>query len=330
MTLRTILLVLFCFLGFMSAECLAKSTFHVSQLVTFGDSLSDNGNLYQKTLAYHQANPRMHVIPEDPYYRGRFCNGPVWVEYLAESLHLNTKHRNAVRNYAYGGSWVEPAELSHHLFPPSLRKQVDSYLAEIRPDEDLSHVLYSFWHGANDLLVNRNDIRQVTTDMVSMIHAQMERLIKHGARHFVVVNMPDLGTVPFNLQIRTTLVSEQSAASSMYNQKLTRMLAQLKELYPVDIAEVDIFTPIQIVSTENTYRGEYFRKSRFPCYKGRAALIHIESNELENPASVLLEHVCRDPDNYVFWDWIHPSTKVQKLVGLDAMSALIAEGLVVE
>ena len=44
------------------------------RLVVFGDSLSDNGNLY---LASGGTQP-----PSPPYYQGRFSSGPVFTELL--------------------------------------------------------------------------------------------------------------------------------------------------------------------------------------------------------------------------------------------------------
>ena len=45
-----------------------------SRLVVFGDSLSDNGNLY---LISGGTQP-----PSPPYYQGRFSSGQVWTERL--------------------------------------------------------------------------------------------------------------------------------------------------------------------------------------------------------------------------------------------------------
>ena len=47
----------------------------VEELIVFGDSLSDNGNLYAAA-----------GVPGPPYFEGRFSNGPTWVEVLAERL----------------------------------------------------------------------------------------------------------------------------------------------------------------------------------------------------------------------------------------------------
>src|ERR1700722_9994900 len=45
------------------------------KLIIFGDSYSDNGNVYQLT---------QEAIPNSlRYYQGRFSNGPAWAEYFA-------------------------------------------------------------------------------------------------------------------------------------------------------------------------------------------------------------------------------------------------------
>ena len=44
-----------------------------SQLVAFGDSLSDTGNVFAVT-----------GTPVPPYYDGNYSNGPVWVDRLAQ------------------------------------------------------------------------------------------------------------------------------------------------------------------------------------------------------------------------------------------------------
>ena len=59
-----------------------------SDIVVFGDSLSDNGNLF-----------RLTGQPPPPYFKGRFSNGPVWVERLAAPLGLD-----GITDFALGGA----------------------------------------------------------------------------------------------------------------------------------------------------------------------------------------------------------------------------------
>ena len=64
----------------------------IKDVYVFGDSLSDNGNIY---VASGGALP-----PSPPYYQGRFSNGPVWVETLAAMLGAR------LNDFAVGGAFT--------------------------------------------------------------------------------------------------------------------------------------------------------------------------------------------------------------------------------
>src|SRR3982751_1578079 len=69
-----------------------------SNLVMFGDSLSDIGNIAQAPL----------INTPGPYYwNGRFSNGPVYAETLATGLGLPALNRSTAsggNDFAYGGA----------------------------------------------------------------------------------------------------------------------------------------------------------------------------------------------------------------------------------
>ena len=56
---------------------LYKSKPQFQNVVVFGDSLSDQGNVFLHSN---------ETFPLEPYYKGRFSNRRVWVELLAEQL----------------------------------------------------------------------------------------------------------------------------------------------------------------------------------------------------------------------------------------------------
>jgi phospholipase/lecithinase/hemolysin len=62
-------------------------------LFVFGDSLSDIGNLFEKTAGLVPSSSR--------YFEGRFSNGPLAVEILAEALGLPSSRST---NFAIGGA----------------------------------------------------------------------------------------------------------------------------------------------------------------------------------------------------------------------------------
>ena len=88
--------------GTMPAKAKIRS---LSNLFSFGDSLSDNGNsksVSQNTIGF--------TFPPAPFDDGRFSNGPVALEYLWQIFNPgNTNFKNSLSgsngtNYAIGGS----------------------------------------------------------------------------------------------------------------------------------------------------------------------------------------------------------------------------------
>ena len=72
-----------------------------SDLIIFGDSLSDTGNVFIVTGG---ALPSQSA---GPYAGGRFSNGPLWVETLANGLGLPTSASPFLvggNNYAFAGA----------------------------------------------------------------------------------------------------------------------------------------------------------------------------------------------------------------------------------
>src|SRR6516164_3574154 len=68
-----------------------------SNLIVFGDSISDTGNGFLFTGG---------VATAPPYFDGHFSNGPMWVEVLADRLGLPAPAPSlgGGTNYAFGGA----------------------------------------------------------------------------------------------------------------------------------------------------------------------------------------------------------------------------------
>src|SRR5918997_5204679 len=90
-------------------------------LIVLGDSLSDTGNA------------------------GRFSNGPVWVEHVAERIGARLRPSGeGGTNYAVGGARARGG-------PTDLRAQADAFLSAWRGQLDPT-TLYIVYGGGNDLL----------------------------------------------------------------------------------------------------------------------------------------------------------------------------------
>lgn len=133
----------------------STSAFAYSYMVAFGDSLSDNGNI------------------------GRFTDGPIWVETLADYLEAD------LYDFAYGGATTGLDNPAAGSPITGLQWQVDNYLA---PTND---ALYTVWAGGNDFLQERSFITAANN-----VGTALENLYADGARDILVGNLPDIGSTP--------------------------------------------------------------------------------------------------------------------------------------
>jgi cholinesterase len=167
-------------------------------VIVYGDSLSDNGNLFAATI------PFTGGTPPPPYYMGRFSNGPVAVEQLASLLgtplidHAFGGATTGFGNQADGGTQTSLGPLG---IPGMLAE-----LAGFPPPASLTPTaLFVVWGGANDFEIGGSVA--VAVGDIDAIVAQLQAL---GATHILVPGLPDLGLTPeFMGQPSATLFSEQ-------------------------------------------------------------------------------------------------------------------------
>ncbi|HBI21017.1 MAG TPA: lysophospholipase [Legionella sp.] len=194
----------------------------LNKIVVFGDSLSDNGNLYEYMK---------HELPlSPPYFQGRFTNGPVWVELLADAYYPKDGPAHLL-DYAFGGAGVseevDDDDDEEVLF--TLRREVDSYLLSHQDQADASS-LYIVWMGSNNYLGVPTDEEQAVAAVVLGIRHDVERLVKKGAQHIMVVNVSDLGRTPAAKDFDA--VDALTSLSNKHNQRLKENMAELRQLYP--------------------------------------------------------------------------------------------------
>lgn len=231
-----------------------KEVSRFDALFVFGDSLSDIGNDYigSSGLGVVPAIPPS-TSPHRTYFNGRFSNGPVAVEYLWWLLSLQPPgSAGALRpslaspgipssgglSYAFGGSGTGLGTDLGGLVVPGLIAQVGLFAEADRVKAAPRRSLYVVMSGANDYLPTPGSQPSAPADSVANIVAAVISLYATGARHVVVVNLPDLGTVPL-VSPDPGLASLMSALSREHNVLLSQALAGLRlpglTLYPVDI-----------------------------------------------------------------------------------------------
>lgn len=259
-----------------------------SQIYVFGDSLSDTGNSLKAT----------GVPPSPPYFQGRFSNGPVWSEYLANDLGLTEQQQT---NYAFGGA---NSGSDNTLVPglqglPGLQQQIDSYKATNTSADP--NALYVLWAGANDYLSRSTTNPAVPVKNVS---TAVNSLADYGAKNIVVLNLPDLGKLPGtsgDIQVSNGL----SALSQAHNEGLAANLNFLSQQSDVNIIPVDVNSLFSL------------------------AIANPQQFNFTNVTQSCLTQtsVCANPDKYLFWDDIHPTSAAHKFVGELAFSTLDSQAV---
>ncbi|MDP3268479.1 MAG: SGNH/GDSL hydrolase family protein [Legionella sp.] len=186
-------------------------------MVIFGDSLSDNGNLYRYMWNKLPLSP--------PYYAGRFSNGPLWIERLYDSYYQD--YREGFQDYAVGGAG---AVLSYkENLPYTLTFELNNYLYwHTYGKKETS--LYTIWIGANNYLNGPTNVESITDSVVAAIGNVVERIIGYGGNKFFLVNLPDLGRIPQARDMKLQPLLTQLV--DLHNQKLTLLVNALRQKYP--------------------------------------------------------------------------------------------------
>ncbi len=254
-------------------------------LYVFGDSFSDDGNVFKYTGGSTPLSP--------PYFEGRFSNGPVWVEYLANKLGTTST------NFAYGGS---STGIGNAVIPevplPGLLTQTKLF-TQANPNAD-ANALYTVWAGANDYLFG--GVTDPTVPLNNLSTA-VTSLYTAGARNIMVVDLADMGKFPAR-RVNSEISSSLNALTEAHNSGLAATLDYLSQQKPdINIIPLDVNSLFNRAIAAPTKFG--FTNVTDSCLIGVV--------------------VCDNPNEYLFWDDSHPTTTAHKLIGELAFSALKPE-----
>ncbi len=190
-----------------------------SEFVVFGDSLSDNGNLFAENGGTFPASP--------PYFEGRFSNGPVWAENLAPLLGANGA---AFQDFARGTATTLEV----------LNDQVTPFVSGGGVD---ATGLYALWAGPDDFLdLQGGGDPQVLVDAaVANISSSISALAGAGAQNILVGNMPNLGSTPLAISGGPLVIVGATALTTAFNTALDAELASLELSLGIDLMLLDAF-----------------------------------------------------------------------------------------
>lgn len=161
------------------------------------------------------------------------------------------------------------------------------------------NALYAVWGGGNDYLFgNPSNADQTVNNLSDSIGA----LATAGAKNILVFNLPDLGKTPFAAKVNPNLLSDLTVE---HNQKLAAALGNFSSIPGVNIIPVD--TNSLFAQVLNNPEKFGFKNATGSCVIGDFSSI---------------QSVCNNPNDFVFFDAVHPTTGAYKLVADAALTAV--------
>ena len=236
------------------------------RLIAFGDSLTDDGHGFD-----------------------RYTNGPVWVDYLAAGLAIPT-----VDNRAWGGAMTGYGN-ARALDWSGLGWQVDQFA----PTPDLATTLFTVWIGTNDIYDGDAD---VAVSVGNVKHA-LDGLAAKGARHLMVVSLPDITLAPA-YRAGTQHAADTGRVRKLveeFNRALGVALTGSDDGFAARHPEVELYRVDAHALFDRIARDGTFQNTTEPW---------------------LGTHQCPEPDGHMWWDEWHPMTEVHRRVATEAAAAL--------
>ncbi len=309
----------------------------ISEIFVFGDSLSDTGNVLNRTNAISAlADPR----PTVPWYdTGRWTNGTsndgsnttpprtketafggVWHERLADKLNIGraTNSLAGGNNWAYGGAITGTGTFSSLLALQNVRTQVDTFLAGTPTFNDQQ--LYAVWGGGNDVRdaanaanATVNTIKAAATTALANMKASIAALAGAGGEKFLWPNLPPLEKTPEAAGLTAVQKDGLKQASELFRDEQAAAVTMLLNSYfNIEIFVLDVHGKfLEIAANPGNFGYIDVTSDIITADDFSAGTFTVTANF---PTTQI------DADKYLFWDQVHPTARTHDLIGMEAFT----------
>ncbi|KAM0037729.1 putative triacylglycerol lipase [Helianthus debilis subsp. tardiflorus] len=320
----------------------------VPAICIFGDSVMDTGNNnHLKTLF------RANFLPYGRDFEahkptGRFCNGKLAADYIAEYIgfetypppYLSTSNVSLLlggANFASAGSGYahQTARLYKAISLPrqllyyqEWQNQVVGMVGNERAKAIFSSGIHILSAGTSDFLQNyyiNPALKKLYTPskiahiLLTSYYTFVENLYELGVRRIGVTTLPPVGCLPGSITVfgsgKNECVHRINKDAVMFNNKLNDTSQDLVANYPdLKLVVFDIYHPLLNLITKPSDNG-FFESRRGCCGSGI-----VETSLFCNARSI---GTCSNATGYVFWDGFHPTEAANQILAQN----LLEQGL---
>ncbi|KAI8063304.1 SGNH hydrolase-type esterase domain-containing protein [Gongronella butleri] len=273
-------------LSFVSCRVDAGGASHrgtIKRIIAYADSYTDDGNDYAAS----------GWPPSPPYWKGRFSNGPTWLDIVAQNTSVQ------VLNHAFGGATSNNDYIyyeANNFTVPGLVQQIDTLPV---PLPDATSDLYVLFIGYNDLFGlfspgNYHPVKNYTYHTVAdnvVLGIKMLQT-KYNATQFAVFTCPpfDKFPNPANGTAAKHLIDD-------YNRDLAHKVKRVRGAH------------VAVLDDHAWFEKQLAHPERLGLQTNNGSCINMETMS-----------VCDNADTYFFWDMFHPTRIVHRAFGEWAMS----------
>jgi outer membrane lipase/esterase len=294
--------------GLLASQAASATDF--SQVVVFGDSLSDAGNISLASAPQIQPPLRFTTNP-----------GKTAAELVADGLgHPITASLAGGTDFAWGGAGL----VNNVAAVPTLPQQLGMYLTATGGQAD-PNALYQVWGGANDIFYltgTSTDSTVLATGTATAAITEvgmLGQLKAAGANYVVVYNLPDLGKTPSAAAQGAAASAGATQLAVLYNSTLSSGLSQLSS-QGLNVVPVNTYGLINEVIANPAAFG-FSNVTDAAC--GLAA-----SSVQCGPqgAGLPYSYAPGTDESYLFADGVHPTAAAHRLLSQVVLAELAAPG----
>ncbi|GLJ48779.1 hypothetical protein SUGI_1028570 [Cryptomeria japonica] len=329
-------------------QSIAANKTSVPALLVFGDSTSDPGNNnYIHTVLKSNFPPYGRDFI-DHHATGRFCNGRLATDFIAEGLgvkktvppylHPNLSPQDLVTGVSFASAGTGYDNLTASILNViPMWKEIEYFkeyqlllkqmFGEQRASNVINKALYLISTGSNDFIENflQIPIRRLQFSpseyvdfLIDIADSFIKELYSLGARRILVAGLPPIGCLPLlrtmNVLGLGQCMEEYNDIALHYNGELQTTIENLSHKLPGLVTVYGDIYKITYEAIFNPTKYGFEEVAKACCGSGTIEVGYL-CNELI-PS-------CRDASTFVFWDSVHPTERLYKMVANNLLQSLI-------